>query len=77
MVLPEAPDDAEPGGAEDADRVREVVAAGAGALEDVVGPGVVVAACVGEDADGGAEVFVAGPAEAGDLLFAGLDGDGC
>src|SRR5439155_20986545 len=74
-VLPEAPDDAEPGAAEDADRVGVVVASGAGASVDVGGPGVVVAAAVGEDADGGAEVFVAGPAEAGDLLFAGLDGD--
>src|SRR3954453_9293249 len=76
-VLPEAPDDAQPGAAEDADRVGVVVASGAGALVDVGGPGVVVAAAVGEDADGGAEVLVAGPAEAGDVLFAGLDGDGC
>src|SRR4029079_4327671 len=76
VVLPEAPDDAEPGAAEDADRVGVVVASGAGALVDVVGPGVVVAAAVGEDADGVAEVFVAGPAEAGDLLFAGFDCDG-
>ena len=75
-VLPDAPDDAEPGAAEDPDCVGVVVSAGAGALVDVIGPGVVVAAAVGEDADGCAQVFVAGPAEAGDFLFAGLDGDG-
>jgi len=75
-VLPGAPDDAEPGAAEDAEGVRVVVSAGAGALVDVGGPGVVVAAAVGEDADGAAQVFVAGPAEAGDFLLAGLDGDG-
>src|SRR5439155_16482088 len=56
-------------------RVRVVVAARAGALVDVVGPGVVFAACVGENADGAAQLFVAGPAEAGDFLFARLDGD--
>src|SRR6266511_482260 len=76
VVLPDAPDHAQPGAAEDADRVRVVVAAGAGALVDVVCPRVVLAAAVGEDADGAAEGFVAGPAEGGDLLLAGLDGDG-
>src|SRR5713226_1273353 len=74
-VLPDAPDDAQPGAAEDADRVRVVVAAGAGAFVDVVCPRVVLAATVGKDADGAAERLVAGPAEAGDLLLAGLDGD--
>src|SRR3990172_8591618 len=42
-VLPYAPDDAQPGATEDADRVRVVVAAGEGALVDVFGPGVVFA----------------------------------
>src|SRR5262245_51143157 len=72
-VLPDAPDDAQPGAAEDAEGVRVVVAAGAGALVDVVGPGVVLAAVVGEDGDGVAQGFVARPAEAGDFLLARFD----
>ena len=75
VVVPEAPDDAQPGAAEDADGVGVVVASCAGALVDVGGPGVVVAARVREDADGCAQVLVAGPAEAGNLLLSGLDGD--
>jgi len=76
LVLPEAPDDCAPGAAGDADRVWVGAAAGAGALVDVGGPGVVVAAGVGEGADRVAEVVVAGPAEAGAFGFAGFDGDG-
>ena len=68
LVLPDAQDEAQPGAAADADRVRVVVSSGACALVDVGSPGVVVAAAVGEDADGVAEVLGAGPAEAGDLL---------
>jgi hypothetical protein len=76
VVLPDAPDDAEPGAAEDAECVGVVFAAGDRVGVDLLCPGVVLAAAVGEDADGAAEVFVAGPAEAGDLFLAGLDGDG-
>src|SRR5207249_3174695 len=65
-VLPDAPDDAEPGAAEDADRVRVVVAAGECSLVNAVRPGVVLAAGVGEAGDGVAEALVAGVAEAGD-----------
>src|SRR5215211_2456631 len=74
VVLPAVPDDEEPGAGEDADRVRVVVAAGAGALLEVGGPGVGVAAVAGEVADGVAELFVAGPAETDATAFAGLSG---
>ena len=76
VVVPDAPDDAAPGAAEDADRVGVGGAAGAGAGVDVGGPGVVVAAAVGERGDGVSESVVAGPAEAGALGLAGLHGDG-
>src|SRR5581483_4347402 len=75
-VVPEAPDDSEPGAAEDADCVWVVAAAGDRVGVDLFRRGVVVAAAVGEDADGVAECFVAGPAEAGDFVLAGLDRDG-
>src|ERR1044071_9920659 len=55
------------------------VAAGrreAGALVDVGGPGVVVAACVGECADRDAQALVAGVTEDGAAAFAAFDGDG-
>ncbi len=69
VVVPEAPDDAQPGAAEDADRVRVVAAAGDRVGVDLLCPGVVLAAAVGEDAEGVAQRFVAGPAEAGDLFL--------
>src|SRR6266540_2239950 len=75
VVLPGAPDDAQPGAAEDAERVWVVAAAGDRVLVDLLRPGVVFAACVGEDADGAAERLVAGPAEGCDLLLAGFDRD--
>src|SRR5688500_16839305 len=76
VVLPEAPDDAAPGAAEDADRVLVAGAACSGAAVDVGGPWVVVAAGVGERADRGAQPVVAGPAEAGALGLARFDRDG-
>jgi hypothetical protein len=76
FVLPDAPDDAEPGAAEDAECVRVVFAADDRVGVDLLGPGVVPAAAVGEDADGAAELLVAGPAEAADFLLAGFDGGG-
>ena len=76
VVVPAAPEHAQPGASEDADGVWVVAAALAGALVDVGGPGVVVAAAVGEHAGGAAQAFVAGVAEGGLLAFAGFDGDG-
>src|SRR3954453_18164258 len=75
-VLPEAPDDAAPGAAEDADGVLVAAAARSGAVIDVCRPRVVVAAGVGERADRRPEAVVAGPAEARAFGFARFDGDG-
>ena len=68
------PDDEQPGKGEDADRVRVVVAASAGALVEVRGPRVGLAAVAGEVADGVAELFVACPAETDSAALAGLTG---
>ena len=76
VVLPQSPEHAAPGAAEDPDRVRVRGAAFCGALVDVGGPGVVVSAAVGESGDRVSEPVVAGPAEAGAFGLAGLDGDG-
>ncbi len=54
-----------------------VAAAVAGALVDVVRPGMPVAGAVGEHAEVLSQAFVAGPAEGGCAAFARLDGDGC
>ena len=75
-VLPALPDDVEPGAGEDADGVRVVVASAAGSVVDVGGPGVGVSGVGGEVADGVAQLFVAGPAEADDSALAGLSGRG-
>ena len=53
-----------------------IAAAGAGALVDVVCPGVPVSGAVGEDAHVVAQALVAGPAEGGVAALAGLDRDG-
>ena len=74
-VLPAAPEDAAPGASEGADRAGVVVAAGDRAGVVVGRPGVPVAGGVGERAERVAQAFVACPAEAGDLAFAGLDRD--
>lgn len=74
-VLPDAPDDAEPGAPEDAQRVGVVFAARDRVSVELLCPGVVPAAGVGADADGAAQPRVAGPAEAGDLALAGLHGN--
>ena len=65
-VLPAAPYDAAPGAAEGADGAGVVVAAADRAGVVVGGPGVVVAAAVGERDERVAQPLVAGPAEAGD-----------
>src|ERR1051326_1181313 len=84
-VEPAAPYDADPGAGEDADGVGVVLAAGAGVVVDLGGPGAGVPAVVGEYGDRGAEPFVAGPAEVpgavlarflGDWRAAGERGDG-
>jgi hypothetical protein len=77
VVLPAAPEDAGPGAAECAAGVGVVLSAGAGSGVDVVGPGVPVACAVSQDAEVAAQALVAGPAEGGVALFAGLFGDGC
>src|ERR687892_660638 len=71
-VVPAAPEDAQPGGAEGADGALVVVVAGVGVGVDLGGPGVPVAGAVGEGADGVAQALVAGAAEDGDLALAGL-----
>jgi hypothetical protein len=73
---PAGPDDVDPGAGEDADGVGVVVPAVAGALVEVGGPGVGLAAVAGEVADGVAELFVAGPAETDNAALAGLSGGG-
>jgi hypothetical protein len=75
-VLPASPDDVQPGAGQDADGVRVVVTAVAGSLVEVGGPGVGVVGVAGEVGDGAAELFVDGPAEADDLVLAGLAGGG-
>ncbi len=75
-VLPAVPDHEEPGAGEDADGVGVVVAAGAGPVVDVGGPGAGLAGVAGEVGDGVAELFVAGPAEGDGSHFAGLAGGG-
>ena len=52
VVVPAAPEDAQPGGAEGADGALVVVAAVAGVGVDLVRPGVPVAGAVGEGVDG-------------------------
>jgi hypothetical protein len=56
--------------------VGVVVAAAAGALVQVVGPGAGAAGVAGEVGDGVAELLVAGPAEADGAHLAGLAGGG-
>src|SRR4051794_41806138 len=67
VVVPEAPEDAAPGAAEDADGVLVGGAAGAGAAVDVGGPGVVGAGGVGALPDRGPETVAARPAGGGPL----------
>jgi hypothetical protein len=76
VVLPAVPDDEQPGGCQDAHRVGVGVVVGAGALVEVGGPGVGLAAVAGEVADGVAALFVAGPAETDNATLAGLSGGG-
>src|SRR5215211_5245939 len=73
-VVPHAPEDAGPGASDGADGA--LVAAGAGVAVEAPRPGVVVSGRVGESGEGVAEAFVAGVAEGGVCLFAGLDRDG-
>src|SRR5439155_14917272 len=64
------------GAAEDSAGVGVVAAPVAGALVDVGGSGVVVAAAVGQDGEVVAQALVAGPAERGGSAFARFDRDG-
>jgi hypothetical protein len=76
VVLPAVPDDEQPGAGQDADGVGVVVAAGAGSLVEVGGPGAGVAGVAGEVGDGVAELLVAGPAEGNGAYLARLAGRG-
>lgn len=70
-VLPAAPEHADPGASEDADRVRMIAATGAGATVDVRGPGRGVARVVSEDGQSLPQALVARPAEADPAVLAG------
>src|SRR6202034_900508 len=74
LVLPAVPDHEQPGSGEDADGVGVVVAAAAGALVEVGGPGAGAAGVAGEVGDGVTELLVAGPAEADGAHLAGFSG---
>src|SRR5256886_2139169 len=71
-VLPAVPDHEEPGASQDANRMGVVFAAGDGAAVEIGGPGVGADGVAGEVADGVAELFVGGPAEADGAVLAGL-----
>src|SRR5215218_11134687 len=75
-ILPAVPDHIQPCAGENPDRVRVVVAAVAGPLVKVGGPGVGVAAVAGEVTNSVAEVFVTRPAEIDGAAFAGLSSGG-
>src|SRR6478736_2015190 len=75
-VLPAVPDDVEPGAGQDAHGVGVVVAAGASAAVEVLGPGVGAAGVGGEVGDGVAQVFVARPSESDRTHGARLAGGG-
>src|SRR5215208_8365682 len=75
-ILPAVPDHIQPCAGENPDRVRVVVAAVAGPLVKVGGPGVGVAAVAGEVTNNVAEVFVTRPAEIDGAAFAGLSSGG-
>jgi hypothetical protein len=77
VVLPAAPDDADPGSREDAHGVWVVFAGCACLVVDVCCPGAFVSAVVGEGGHGLAESFVAGPSEMHRLVFARGFGDRC
>src|SRR5271156_3467480 len=76
-VLPTAPDDADPSAGKDAHGMWVVFARGSCLVINVRRPGAFVSAVVGENGDGLAESFVAGPAEVHSLVFAGGLGDRC
>src|SRR6266536_227667 len=76
VVLPAAPDDADPGSCEDPDGVGVVVATGAGLLVQLGGPGVDVAGVGSEVAYRVAELLVRTPPEDHRLDLAGLTGRG-
>jgi len=76
-VVSAAPDLVEPGVGEDAYGVGVVVAAGEGAVVEVVGgPGVGSAGVAGEVADGVAQLFATGPTESDRAHLARLSGGG-
>src|SRR5688500_4334607 len=85
VVLPAAPEHADPGAGQDTGGVMVVLAGGAGAVVDVGGPRAGEAAGGGEGGQCDAEAFVAGPAEGhaalparglGDRGDSGQGGDG-
>src|ERR1019366_6841907 len=71
-----AGDDAGTGAGGEAGGVRVVLAAGAGIVADLRGPGAGVPAVVGEGGDRDTEPLAAGPAEVHGPVVAGLPGGG-
>ena len=74
-VAPAAPEDTGPGAGEDADGVRVVAAAQAGAAVDVSGPGGLVTGVVREAGESAPQAFVAGITEGHAAVLAGFEGD--
>ena len=74
-VAPAAPEDAGPGAGEDADGVRVVAAAQAGAAVDVSGPRGLVTGVVREAGESAPQAFVAGITEGHAAVLAGFEGD--
>ena len=77
VVLPAAPEHANPGSSKGADRAGMVVAGGSGGGVVLLRPGLPMAGGVGEGARRGSQAVVAAAAKAGGLAFARLDGDRC
>jgi len=76
VVLPAAPEHATPCASEDTDRVGMIAATSAGALVDVMSPGMPVSGAVGEGTHVFAQPLVASPAERSGAVLAGLDRHG-
>ena len=75
-VLPATPENPQPGAPQNSDRVGMVEPPRAGGQVDASSPGMVMPCRVGKARDGVSEAFVAGPAEADGVVFAGLFGHG-
>src|SRR6476620_1675190 len=72
FVLPAAPENSQPGTAENPDRMRVLEAARTGIEIDASRPGMGMARGVSQAGDGVSQSLVTGPAKAGDLALARL-----